>query len=960
MIGQTISHYKILEKLGEGGMGVVYKAQDTKLKRTVALKFLPRESLSDTEAKARFLHEAQAASALNHANITTIYEIYEVQGECFICMEYIEGKSIKELIKGQKLSIEEIIRIAIQVAEGLSKAHQKEIVHRDIKSDNILITHDGLAKIMDFGLAKLKGATKLTKTGSTIGTLQYMSPEQAQGIEVDQRSDIFSFGVVLYEMITGQLPFKGEHEAAIIYSLVNETPEPLSRYKSNVPEELQRIVDKALQKDRGTRYQSAVDIMADLKGLQKEVTIPGIIKSKKKLIPVIVSTIIVLILVFIFLIFKPFGLEISPDKEAIARENTLAVMYFENIVDREDSTRLGEIVTNLLIADLSESDYMRVISSQRLYDILKLLGREGEKKIDREVATQIATKANASWMLFGNILQVQPQIIMTSQLVDVGSGKVTASEHITGEPGEKIFSLVDKLTVELKKDLSLPSQALKENDRQIADVTTHSMEAYRYYIAGLDYLSKFQWTEGVKSFEKALEYDSTFAMAYYQLANFWWNKEDLAKALQYSDKVTHKEKNYIKSLEAEISRNYTQAVDELKKIVERYPDEKGALLRLGEHYRDYLHSPEEAVRQFTKIIELDPFDKEAYDQLSATYNGMGDFEKSLWAINSYISLVPNEPQGYYIRGGVYASNGRIDQAIDSYKKAIETKSDFYLPYTELGNMYLFRREYAKAESCYQEVVAHGDNFRRSWGRAQLAMIPLYQGKFKLALQFLDDAIAADRLEHVEDWQNLQKYLLRAYIWSEINLDSALGNYEKYMELDRKHSPSTYLYTGRYYIRLLAEKGDFKRAQEIADSLKQEIEATDKTEMPSYWCAIGCIELAKGNLKASIANFEKLVKEKPAFPYRLILAEAYFKSNMIGEAVVELEKLLLIYDDSRLLNAIKAVKAYYLLALAYEKSGWNNKAVEKYEEFLKIWKNADPGIKEIEDAKERLMKLKGKR
>ena len=282
MIGKTISHYKILEKLGEGGMGVVYKAQDTKLKRTVALKFLPQELLCDSESKARFVHEAQAASALNHPNITTIHEIDEFEGECFIAMEYIEGKSIKELVEEKGLSIEEILRIAIQIAEGLSKAHQKDIVHRDIKSDNIMLTPDGLAKIMDFGLAKLKGVTGLTKTGSTLGTLQYMSPEQAYGEEVDSRSDIFSFGVVLYEIIAGQLPFKGEHKAAIIYSILSETPEPLARYKASVPDELQRVVDKALAKNREERFQHVADMLADLKSIRRKLeTIPTFHEPEK-------------------------------------------------------------------------------------------------------------------------------------------------------------------------------------------------------------------------------------------------------------------------------------------------------------------------------------------------------------------------------------------------------------------------------------------------------------------------------------------------------------------------------------------------------------------------------------------------------------------------------------------------------------------------------------------------------
>ncbi len=301
MIGKTISHYKILEKLGEGGMGVVYKAQDTKLDRIVALKFLPKHLLCDDEAKTRFEHEAKAASALNHTNITTIYEIDEFEGECFICMEYVEGKSIKELIKEKTLYIQDILNISIQIAEGLNAAHKKGIIHRDIKADNIMLTADGLVKIMDFGLAKLKGASKVTKTGSTLGTLQYMSPEQVQGLEVDQGSDIFSFGVVLYEMVTGQLPFKGEHEAAIIYSILNEAPEPLARYKANVPEGLQRIVDKALAKQKEERYQHVDELVVDLRTLRGGIRPAR--SDRRKVKPVYALIAIVMIAIIVGVVF---------------------------------------------------------------------------------------------------------------------------------------------------------------------------------------------------------------------------------------------------------------------------------------------------------------------------------------------------------------------------------------------------------------------------------------------------------------------------------------------------------------------------------------------------------------------------------------------------------------------------------------------------------------------------------
>ncbi len=270
MIGQTISHYKILEKLGEGGMGVVYKAQDTKLDRPVALKFLPARLSTSEPEKARLIQEARAASALNHPNVATIHEIAEADDQTFLVMEYVDGVTLREKAQEGRLKIKEIVGIAIQAAEGLQKAHEQQIIHRDIKSDNIMLTKDGLVKVMDFGLAKLKGAAKVTKTGSTVGTAAYMSPEQIQGEEIDYRTDIFSFGVVLYEILAGQLPFRGEHEAALMYEIVNVQPPSLLDLQKNVDSELNRIVTKCLEKDRDERYQSMREIVVDLKRYKRD------------------------------------------------------------------------------------------------------------------------------------------------------------------------------------------------------------------------------------------------------------------------------------------------------------------------------------------------------------------------------------------------------------------------------------------------------------------------------------------------------------------------------------------------------------------------------------------------------------------------------------------------------------------------------------------------------------------
>ena len=942
-------------------MGVVYKAEDTKLKRIVALKLLPAHVSRSPEDKARFLREAQTASSLNHPNITTIYQIDEYQGQMFIAMEYCEGKTLKETIEEETLSIRKVLDIGIQVCEGLNAAHQKDIVHRDIKTENLMVTRDGQVKIMDFGLAKFKGTTTITKTGSTLGTFAYMSPEQACGEEVDQRSDIFSFGIVLYEIITGKLPFLGEHEAAIIYSIVNETQEPLARYKANVPDGLQRVVDKALAKDKEERYQHIDDLLADLRREKKSLEYakePFVPKSKRKLLPIMVPSSVIFAIVLLFFIFQPFRFEVGPEKKAVAEENILAIMYFENLVDREDEQKLGEIVTNLLITDLSESRYMNVVSSQRLYDILKLLGREGTKIIDKNVASEVANKAKAKWMLLGSILQIEPQMILTSQLVDVADGKVIASQRIIGESQENIFSMVDKLTVELKEDLSLPAQAQREKDPKVADVTTHSPDAYRFYLEGQDYHSKLYWAEAEKSFSKALDFDTTFAMAYVRLAMLKSGEERnklIAEAVKYSDRVSQKEKHYIKALSENKKGNFRQALKEMERIIERDPKDKEAFYWIGNYYYNRQNF-KKAIYYFNQAVELDPLYKVAYNKLAYAYDKVGDFERSIWAINEYISIAPDEANPYDTKADLYAFNGKLDQAIESYRKAEQIKPEFSLD--RLGHMYLFKNDYVKAESCYKELCSSSDKDTRSEGRSYLALIPIYQGKFEGALKVLDHGIAADRMEQAQGVNNASKHFLKANIYEEKKvLNLAVEEVEKALEILHRVNPDYKVYGRDYYVQLLAEKGDFEKAEEVALALRKDIEDSDTTLMWAYRYAAGCIEQKKGDLEGSLYNFERLAQDIPNFFAHYLLARAYLESGRLGEAVAEFERTLSRYDADRALNPTWAVKANYLLGLAYEKSGWNKKAIEKYEEFLDIWKDADPGIEEVEDAKKRIENLK---
>jgi tetratricopeptide (TPR) repeat protein/TolB-like protein/predicted Ser/Thr protein kinase len=973
--GTEVSQYRIVEKIGAGGMGEVYLADDTKLNRRVALKFLLPQYTADEELKARFTREAQAAAALNHPNIITIHEVAAFEGRPFMAMEFVPGRSLRELASDKALSMGELINLAMQIGEGLHKAHEAGIVHRDIKPQNILIDNDGRIKITDFGLAKVRGEPKLTQAGTTFGTMAYMSPEQTKGLEVDRRADIFSFGVVLYEMITGTLPFKGDNEAAIINAIVNQVPEPLARYKSQVPEELERMIGKALAKNRDERYQHMDDLVTDLRRERKRIELmestqllPGTADAapRRKLLPILVPAAIVIVaalIIFVLFVLEPFRVEMGPGEQAVAEENTLAIMYFDNMVDRSDEARLGEIITELLITDLSGSDYLNVVSSQRLYDILRLLGKEGIKRIDRTVATEVATRAGAKWMLMGSVLQVEPQTILTLQLVEVESGRVLASRRLTGEPGETVFSMVDDLTVEIKSDLALPAQAKGETDPAVADVTTDSPEAYRYWLEGIDHARKFYFLEAEQSFRRALEYDSTFAMVYYRLAMMRpgpEGKEFMAKAVAYSENASEKEQYYIRSLAARGEGDFAKAVAELEELTEHYPQEKVAFYMLGTLYRDALNDYGAAVEMFNKAIEVDPLYKEPYNLLSYTYNSLGQIEKALWAINKYIELAPGESNPLDSKGDLYASHGRIAEAMEAYRKALEIKPDFYYSLTKLGHMYLFQQQYARAESCYKQILASTDRETRSGGRSALALIPAYQGKFAEALAVLDNGIAADGMEQAQGLSLAAKHFFKAGIYrGGGKLDEAIREAGIGAEIMSRVNPGGMLQARMLQVRLLTEAG---RHEEAGDLLAQ-IETDAGKEYPTrlnYDYALGIRDLAKGDADSAVARLERVIGALPQRYYasRYDLARAYLAAGRVGAAVTELEGMLSSYEEARATAVPTAdVRARYLLGKAYEESGWQNKAIEQYEEFLDIWKDADPGLDDVEDARARLAVLK---
>jgi len=652
MIGQTISHYKILEKLGEGGMGIVYKAEDTKLKRTVALKFLPPLFSADDEVKQRFLHEAQAASALNHTNICSIHTIEEFENldyvphggtsagkQQFIDMEFVEGKTLGVLLKEKELSLKEVVDIALQIAKGLNAAHKKGIVHRDIKPDNIMVTDESIVKIMDFGLAKLKGSSKLTKTHSTLGTLSYMSPEQARGEEVDQRSDIFSFGAVLYEMITGRRPFKGEHEAAIMYSLMNETPEPLARYKTNVPDELQRVIDKALSKEKDKRYQHVDEMLADLRRVQQETLC--LVKAKRKTtkLPLLlgtgIATVALVIIVYFFLQPKPVPLG----------EKSVAVLPFVDMSPQKDQEYFCDGMTEALINRLSNVQELRVPARTSAFFF----------KGKTENIQEIGDKLKVQTVLEGSVQKSGDRLRVTAQLINVADGYHLWSEKFDRELKD-VFAIQDEISSSIVNALQI--KLTSHEQQKISEHPIDNVKAYEYYRKADRATMRFD--------EKSLD----TALAYLQTAiDIMGDNADLYSAMallyyQYTN-IGFRQEDYLE-----------QAEEYINKALALEPDLSSALVGLGTlaFYRDYPRNHYDCFEYYTKALKANPNEIGALGGMELIFMLTGKFPAGFTYVERMERQDPLNPRRYVMRGFHYLYECQFGQALEQFKLLYQTDS----------------------------------------------------------------------------------------------------------------------------------------------------------------------------------------------------------------------------------------------------------------------------------------------
>lgn len=669
------------------------------------------------------------------------------------------------------------------------------------------------------------------------------------------------------------------------------------------------------------------------------------------------------IVALLVLILKPWKLEFAPTQEAAAAADQLAVMYFDNVTDPSDNKRLGEIATNLLITGLSQSQCVKVVSSQRLYDLLKQTGKEGMGVIDRATASEIAKKAEAKWMLTGSILQFEPKLVLTTQLIEVGNGSIIASQRIAGNPGEDIFMVIDRLTEEVRRSNAFPTGLQTESSFKVADVTTHSPDAYRYYLEGLEYRDKFYYEDAQRSLKKAIEYDSSFAAAYIWLAYVMPAGKDqddvIAKAERYADRASDLDRRVIQLGMVVAKGDRRKSIDAYREFLKQYPDSKLGMFGLANEYGQgkTQESLDSAVRCCSQVLALDPTFKLAYNTMAYAYSEMGRHREAIEAINKYIELAPDEANPYDSRGDMYAAQAMADSAIDSYRRALAIKPDFSNTPWKLAHLYLLEGKYTKADSSFQAYVAALPKPDRGAMRVYLSAVPVYQYRMRRVLSIMDDCISANKLENMEE-ENGSPFYVKGIVYDILGMpDSAASMARLNEKANEKRSLEDRFGLLEEIISWYYNAGDTVAALHILRQLQTLADSGKPARVSTYWRAKGKIALVRRDFPQAIEYLTRADSAKTEGITRLELAKAYLGSGDARRSIPVLERLVTDYTELWNMPPMALPEEYYLLGQAYEAIGERDKARSVLEKLMTIWKDADPGIKAVEDARARLARLR---
>ncbi|MBN2381307.1 protein kinase [bacterium] len=1015
MLGTMLNHYRIETQLGRGGMGEVFVAEDTRLKRKVALKVLRSELSQDPDRLKRFEREVKTLASLNHPNIVTIYSVEESEGLHFFTMELVRGKTLSELIPQDGIPLQTFFNLTVPLTDALRIAHAQGITHRDLKPDNIIVCEDGRLKILDFGLAKLReteaaplqevdiDTDSVTDEGVVIGTVAYMSPEQAQGKPVDPRSDIFSLGILLYQMITGHHPFQGENSIELISSILKDKPKAITEYNTGIPRALWEITNKCLDKDPDRRYQSSSDLHSELAALKADFSsgelqttvtgqyvplrAPEMLRQPRRWGMAIALLMVLLLGAAVYYYRGNFSNRTINPAPILPLRPTVAVLNFENLTGTTEFDWLCRGLPGMLLTGLAQTTGLNVISSQRIQELTNKFASGSDVSLDRTAISRISQQAGATAVVYGSIYQAGLEIRIDAQVEDVGSGHLLTAQNVRGRD---VFALVDQLVAQIRKSLDL---GYPQQSQSITDITTNSLKAYQLYTEGLEARMSLRWKTANELFQRAIELDPNFAMAQFELSRLHkmfaplmdsQNTQDLReKVLANIDRLPERQKLLVQSvyaLERE-TEDYLvksplpspdKARELLETLISKYPDEEEAYILLAALYSDHYGDPKKGLDILHKGVLEMPKSGPIRNHYAYFLQATGQHTEAFQSLQVYLEVDPDEPNPYDSLGEAYLKIGQPEKAVDYYTRAIELDPTFSSAFSGkiYGQMML-----GNYSSVLEQLNATGQRFntdeffKLGIRLAPSIVIMSSLGMYASASEYLEKTLeqSAESLSQFEEaWLRLVMAMVHLEHHqpqkARLHTDRANALLQPMLESNfiSQVPILTHFITGLVNTHLQ----EFDSTRHHLAEMKS---LSSENDSPAQWWT-SLLEaelfLAEGKLSEAVAAFQKAESEAKLFftparidnifdhqlPFRDGLARVRIANGDDAGALAVYQDLITPDIGDKLVSPLTP---RFVLAMArlYERLDQTEKARASYQRFLDLWQNADQNLPELIETKQ---------